>query len=224
MENKLFLSLSYDLDFVFCLDMTCANQGIEYVREGLRDFYGQICESYEAGEKSIGTFRVRFVLFKDYKYDQNAMIESQFFTLPDDMDEALAFVNSYTTGGGGDLPENALEALSIAMDSDWNTKNDRRRQIIVLATDSIPHPLGKYNSDYCLNYPENMPKSLEELHEKWDSLGRWRRMFIFAPLRDAWRDICEWYGVFCCNVRDALNCTDVNILEELSLLHRCIES
>ncbi|MBR3681438.1 MAG: VWA domain-containing protein [Clostridia bacterium] len=188
--DKPFENLPYGIDMVFCFDMTGGMVALEGFIYEFKDFYVNYNESFEACGREIKKFRIRFVLFKDYAVDPEPMVESQFFTLPEDMEEAFAFAATVGKGGGGDLPENSLEALSIAMDSEWDNEYDLRRRIIVLVTDASPLALGK-RAD-CPAYPENMPKSIEELREKWDSLGRWRRMYLFAPSCEEWDRLCEW--------------------------------
>ena len=208
----------YDVDIVFCLDMTCSNQGIVRVREGLSDFYKSLCDRFENEGTGIDKFRVRFVLFKDYNCDPDPMTESRFFTLPDEMEDALAFANGFMTGGGGDRPESSLEALSLAIGSDWNTEKRHRRQVIVLTTDSIPHPLGLPEGARPVNYPENMPNSLDELRQRWDTLDRCKRMYLFAPLTDAWDTFCDWDRVFLRDVEEGANLSGVDLLNELCML------
>ncbi len=214
MENKLFRPLQYDVDIVFCLDMTCRMQGLENIKRGLRKFYCEYNERYEEACKEIENFRIRFLLFRDYKCDAEPMVQSPFFTLDGEMEEALAWAQGCEPGGGGDMPENSLEALSLAMDSEWNTENDRRRQIIVLVTDSTPHPLGECAD--CPAYPDNMPKDLDELREKWDSLGRRKRLYLFAPNEKEWLQMSEWNNVFFCAVEFGCNCVDVDVLSMLT--------
>ncbi len=215
MSRNLFEETAYDIDMVFCLDMTGNVQGLSQVREGLSDLYNGYIEHFSAEGCGINSFRVKYVLFRDYRYDEEPMVESMFFDLATEMDEAFAFADGSYPGGGGDLRENALEAFSIAMDSDWNNERRHHRQIIVLVTDSLPLPLCEEGRVASPCYPMNMPKNLDALHEKWDSLGRRKRLFLFAPSEGEWLDMCEWDNVFLYPVQFGANCCDIDIVPEL---------
>lgn len=212
MDNIWSENPAYDIDVVFCLDMTGNVQGISQVSNGLCDFYDRFVERFEADGCELGSIRAKFVLFRDYLYDDEPMVESMFFDLGTEMDEALAFANGFYPGGGGDLCENSLEALSIAMDSEWRDKKRHYRKIIVLVTDSTPLPLCDERRVGSPMYPMGMPESFDALREKWDSLGRQKRLFLFAPYDAEWQSMCEWDNVFMSPVKNNSNCCDVDFM------------
>ena len=101
------------VDVVFCLDMTGNCTGAEQIRNGLRTFrdkYKEAC--LDRKMTALKRLRVRFVLFKDYLCDREPMVESEFFTLDEDVDAALAFLGDRYPSGGGDIAECSLEALA----------------------------------------------------------------------------------------------------------------
>jgi dolichyl-phosphate beta-glucosyltransferase len=63
------------------------------------------------------------------------MLESPFFELPSDEAEFSSFLSGVTATGGGDASENGLEALYLAMKSDFST-GPKDRQVIVMFTDA----------------------------------------------------------------------------------------
>lgn len=53
------------------------------------------------------------------------MEESQFFILPEEKQEFYNFVSQIKAGGGGDEPESGLEALALALRSDFVKDGDK---------------------------------------------------------------------------------------------------
>ena len=76
--------------------------------------------------------------------------------------------------GGGDIPEDGLEAIAYAIKSDWTTEGTDQRRVIVVWTDAPTHPLG-YGSDSPA-YPLGMPAGLAELGQWWDQLPQFLRI------------------------------------------------
>ena len=67
--------------------------------------------------------------------------------------------------GGGDDPEDGLEALAYAIRSKWNTEGLKKRQLIVVWSDAPAHELGFGKS--AENYPKKMAKDFNELTQWW---------------------------------------------------------
>ena len=85
----------------------------------------------------IDEFRVKVIPFRDYAYDgAQAMNDSGFFFLPEQNAAFRSYMDSIVAKGGGDGTASALEAMALAMRSDWTTKGDRRRHIILVFTNS----------------------------------------------------------------------------------------
>lgn len=59
-----------------------------------------------------------------------------------------------------DEPESGLEALALAMGSDWETSGTSKRHAIVLFTDASAHPLEQQLDGIPENYPSPMLKFL----------------------------------------------------------------
>ena len=96
--------------------------------------------------------------------------------------------------GGGDDPEDSLEALGYAIKSKWTRGGDKRRHVIVLWSDDVPHDLGFGRA--APNYPSRMAKSFDELTEWWGATGLGgvmnpndKRLLIYAPNKGYWNDI-----------------------------------
>lgn len=195
--------ISYNVDMVFCIDATGSMDGIiDMVKNNALNFYSDVMEHMARKSKTIDTLRVRIVAFRDYKNDgDDAMLVTDFFTLPAQANEFENCVKSIEAFGGGDDPEDGLEALGYAIKSKWNEEGMKKRQVIVVWTDAATHALG-YGSD-SPNYPKNMAKDMNELTRWWGDKQNngsvnqnAKRLILFAPNEAYWSTISEvWDNV-----------------------------
>lgn len=198
-ENK----LVYKVDLVFCIDCTGSMKKlIDTVKTNALNFYRDVTSAMDKKHKQINQLRVRIIAFRDYKADgKNAMLVTDFFKLPEQTSDFEKCVNSLNADGGGDIPENGLEALAYAIKSKWDTEATKGRQIIVMWTDAPTHPLGHGNESEF--YPSGMAKDLQELSEWWGSDqqkgfidSNAKRLLLFAPDLPHWNVISEnWDNV-----------------------------
>jgi hypothetical protein len=186
-------------DIVYCIDLTSSmtpiiNKVKETARRLHSDLQQMMLNNYERNVKRL---RIKVIGFRDAYCDGQKSFEvSRFFNLPAETEHFYAFVNGLCAKGGGDIPENALEALALAMRSDWCQTLDpniRRRHIIVLFTDAPAHKLEKSREGIDQNYPANIPKDYKELINWWGQQksadgkieltfnNLTKRMGIFAP-------------------------------------------
>ena len=204
------------VDIVFCIDVTASMAPIINTAKALTlnfydDFFRAMPLSKQTLEKpSVKQLRVKVIAFRDYYCDGTyAMEESDFFELPKQKNEFRNFVASLEAKGGGDEPENALEAMALAMKSDWvrvtNPNTEKARNVVVIFTDASAHPLEKSIDGVSEYYPADMLKNYNELYEAWCGQGTCmdngesytmdknaERLVIFAP-EDAypWSDMAE---------------------------------
>lgn len=61
--------------------------------------------------------------------------------MPNEKMDLKEYLNEIYADGGGDDPESGLEALAMAMKSDFVQKGEKKRHIIILFTDAAAHPL-----------------------------------------------------------------------------------
>lgn len=122
------------------------------------------------------------------------MMVSDFFTLPAEEDQLSACVNQIKASGGGDPPEDGLEALAYAMRSAWTETGMKKRHVIVVWSDSPTHEIGFARDS--AHYPNGMPADFSELSSWWDDpqMGgvmdpNAKRMIIFAPNKPEWSRI-----------------------------------
>ena len=196
--------ITYNVDMVFCIDCTGSMGNIiEIVKKNALNFYQDVTDVMEKKHKHISQLRVRVVAFRDYKADgDQAMMVTDFFKLPQEADEFEKCVRSLKATGGGDDPEDGLEALAFAMKSKWDEEGMKRRHVIVVWTDAPTHQLG-YASD-CENYPKNMAKDIKELSEWWDGGiqqkgimdDNAKRLVLYAPDAPDWNVVAQnWNNV-----------------------------
>lgn len=195
---------SYNVDMVFCIDATGSMGSIiELVKQNALNFYQDLINTMAAKSKSVSCVRVKIVAFRDYLADgKNAMLATDFFNLPEQNEEFKKCVNSIVADGGGDEPEDGLEALAYAIRSKWTDVATKKRQVIVVWTDASTHPIGYGKA--APNYPNNMAQTFSELSEWWgdSELGspyidqNAKRLLLFAPDSPSWSDISEnWDNV-----------------------------
>lgn len=191
----------YYVDIVMCIDATGSmSPVINEVKKNATSIHERFLEGMEEEGKDVEKLRIKVITFRDYKCDAEPMKESKFFVMPDEVDEFNAYVNGIEVKGGGDLPENALEAISLALKSDWVTESGvRKRHAIIVFTDA--EALKFSDRADCAGYPEGMPKDLAELGAWWEGTSQEMggsydpiagRLVVFAPNAYPWSDIQAW--------------------------------
>lgn len=187
----------YAVDLVLCIDVTASMTSvIETVKRGALTFHERLARAMAEKEKPVGGLRIRVVAFRDFEADSADPVQvGGFWRLPEEVGRFRRFVSGLRASGGGDEPESGLEALALAIGSQWDREAERRRHVIVLFTDASAHPLGVGRE--ARHYPADMPDDLDAL---WDRWGRGRggsavmdpnakRLLIFAPASDPWTGI-----------------------------------
>ena len=192
--------ITYNVDLVFCIDATMSMDNIiNIVKNNAINFYQDVKKVMLQKHKVISQMRIKIIAFRDYLADQEkAMLCTRFFNLPE---EASAFQNavmSIEAQGGGDDPEDGLEALVYAIRSDWTKEGMKRRQVIVVWSDAGTHPLG-FGSE-SPSYPSNMAKNFDELTAWWGNKqsGGYmdyhaKRLLLFAPDEEGWSSISNYW-------------------------------
>ena len=190
-------SMDYTVDMVFCIDATRSMEDttgshlkiINMVKQNALNFYSDFDRIMGEKKKKVRQLRVRIVAFRDYIADgQDAMMVTDFFLLPQQEKDFEACINSIHADGGGDVPEDGLEALAYAIKSKWTTEGTKKRQVIVVWTDASTHELGYGNSSPY--YPKGMPRDHSELNDWWDDMDHnAKRLVLFAPDEMGWNYI-----------------------------------
>ena len=191
--------MEYFVDIVMCIDAT-GSMGpiIGEVKSNAMSFYQKFLESMEDNDKEVSQLRIKVISFRDFGRDPEPITESQFFTLPEQNAEFEACVNGIEAKGGGDIPENALEALALALKSDWTTGGDNRRHVILMFSDAPALPLGARSGG---SYPAGMPSDLAQLGAWWSGTDQSidstfqpekGRLVAFVPNAEPWEDLQAW--------------------------------
>lgn len=206
----------YSIDICFVIDST-GSMGpiINQVKANALQLHNEIKAGMDGANKRVNPLRIRVIDFADFATEfDDALHASAFFELPGQEDAFKSCVDSIDIGEsiggkGGDIPENALEALWLAMNSDWCAipAGKKGRHIIVLITDAPPLALrersgsvGYYDDDY----PENIQKMGEVWAEEDAAQGgnkstklskRNKRLILFAPDNNGWDDVIGWEDV-----------------------------
>ena len=209
--------MDYAVDIVLAIDCTGSMaSAIGYAKNHALEFHDQLMKAMDAKQKGISQLRVKVISFRDYYNDppEMAMAESTFFTLPQESDKLSEFVNNLHASGGGPEPECSLEAIALAIQSDWETGHDKSRQIIVLWTDASAHSLEKEGKP--ATYP-SVPDSFADLSSTWGQglAATSKRLILFAPALDPWPTVAEhWDNVihFESSAGQGLGDVDYNVI------------
>ncbi len=187
-------SMDYTVDMVFCIDATGSMEDtsgrhtkiINMVKENALHFYTDLNTAMSAKRKAVRQLRVRVIAFRDYLADgAEAMLVTDFFNLPQQSAEFEACINSIHADGGGDIPEDGMEALAYAIKSNWTSDSAKKRHVIVVWTDAPTHDIGYGKRSP--HYPNGMAQSLGELSSWWDDMNEnAKRLIMFAPDETHW--------------------------------------
>ena len=228
--------ITYHVEIAIVIDATGGmNPIIQELKDNAMDFYRRFAEIMKKEGEKLSVMRVKIIVFRDFAYNgDRALEESKFFNLPEENEDFHNYVEQIQVFGGGDEPANALEALAVAMRSDWTTEKKpgivALRHVILLFTDSIAAPLKDASrpwSSKCARvdnpiYPENMPANLEELGHMWEGeLGgmpnkRSKRIVLFAPNVQPWNEIVWNQSWQLYSKPDGLADVDINILIDIA--------
>jgi len=194
----------YYVDIVMCIDGTGSMKPIiAEVKEKALSFYKMFIDQMEESDREVSQLRIKVIVFRDYGEDAVPMQESPFFTLPADNDAFNSFVHGIEAKGGGDAEENALEAIALALKSDWTTGGDKRRHCILVFSDAPALDLGVRAGKG--GYPSGMPRDLPQLGAWWhgtdQSLAgtyepRAGRLVAFVPKLAPWTSLQSWQRYF----------------------------
>lgn len=187
---------SYYVDLVFCIDCTGSMSPVlSEVKANALALLPALEKRMQEKSKHIDRLRIRVIGFRDYYVDTTPMVEMrEFVDLRTQGSDFESFVKDLSADGGGDEPENGLEALALAIKSSWNPDQSKGRRVIVVWTDASAHPLEKAATKPG-HYPAGLPKNMDELTELWESLKPTsRRLLLYAPDSPPWSMIGASWG------------------------------
>ena len=194
------ISTKRNIDIVFCIDGTGSMWPcIDSVKNNARRFYRDFAKSMTDMGSTIDMLRTKIIVFRDYKSDgQDSMVESRFFELPLEEQEFSDYLDGIEASGGCNEDANGLEALYLAMKSDFTT-GPKDRQVIVLFADTTAIPLGTRRK--CSYYPRDMVDE-NGLLETWicsqkhptKLRERNKRLVMFAPAGTCYEEMRSLYN------------------------------
>lgn len=216
----------YCVDIVMCIDATGSMAPIiDEVKGNAISFYQRFVDAMEENDKEVEKLRIKVIAFRDYGYDDEPMVQSEFFNLPDQNEEFKSFVNSIEAKGGGDSPENALEAIALALKSNWTTSGSKRRHVILVFSDAPALPLGERASS--ASYPSGLPTDIAQLGAWWEgtdqTLGstyqaKAGRLVAFVPNAEPWTELQAWNRYWPAFSPAGTGLSDVDIQSAIDLM------
>jgi hypothetical protein len=222
--------INYNVDMVLCIDVTGSMDNIiKIVQNNALNLYQDVKKSMEQKGKHVDILRVRIIAYRDYLADDgDAMLVTNFFRLPHEAEALKKCVSSLVAKGGGDDPEDGLEALAYAIKSKWNTDGTKKRHVIVLWTDDDAHELGfGKSSEY---YPKGMASDIRELTAWWgdaDEPGYMdqeaKRLILFSPDMPGWQQVSDnWDKVLHYPSKAGSGLIDVEYSQIISVISQTI--
>jgi len=180
----------FPIDVVFVVDATESMNGLlETVKFKILSLDLDIAERLKLSNRILESLRVRLIVFRDLYDDPGTAFEvTGFYDLPAQQAEFADEVKNIVAKLGGDQPESGLEALFLAIRSEWRNepKDLKRRHIIMLFTDQDAHELGAKIPTNLAQLPH--PRTLSDLKKLWAPHRlnglmneRARRLVLFAP-------------------------------------------
>ena len=186
-----------NIDVVLLIDGTGSmHPVIEEVKEKAKAFPKLIEKTFLEYGVEVDGLRAKVITFRDFLADKDPMEESRFYNLREEVAEFSETIDKIDAHGGGDLPEDGLEALYLAFLSDF-VNGPRDRQIIVLFTDADAHILGTGSSSP--SYPKSI-KDMAEFFNIWlgirqgpdIKLGRiQKRLVLYAPEHSQYQELAN---------------------------------
>ena len=134
--------------------------------------------------------RIKIISFGDSNSNAKSdYLNSKFFELPDEIENFENFLNGLEANLKWGDKRNALEALAMAMRSEWyvsSQESDRVRHCIVILTDGNFYSEIEMNNFLKYDCSTNMPGSYDELLERWGEKGGImnpfsKRLLIIGP-------------------------------------------
>lgn len=188
--------VKYAVDLVLCLDGTGSMEPIiEQVKSSALNLYKQLESKMEEHSKQIDQLRAKVIVFRDYWADSadSVMEVSDFYNLRTQSSDFSDFVSGITATGGGDEPENGLEALGLALKSDFENSQEfaKKRHVVVMYTDASAHSLEQDSKPS--HYPDHIPQTFDELTDYWHEFpDSTKRLLLFAPDASPWSVMESW--------------------------------
>lgn len=198
----------WNIDICFCIETT-NNMApvIDNLKYAVKRIVADIIDRMEETCKLLGLLRIKVIEFKDFGCCTEPIVVHDFIEIGNkDNTGTNAFLEQVDgiscRGGYGYC--NALEAIALALKSDWTTGETwRKRHCVVVFSNGKVHPIQlKKNVS---NYPEEIPNNFGDLTAWWEGrvqpsestyFHRVGRMVAFVPNEEPWIEAQTWNGFF----------------------------
>ena len=191
-------------DIVVCLDVSYSMRNrLGDIKKLITEFAGDLGRFAENYGVEVPQTRTKVITFADSREDPESLQASPFFVTSETkgarkLDTYLEHIEARDNQRA--IHRSGLEALSVAMASDWVQEGDRQRHIIVMFTDASAHRLEDRVGNIPTPYAAQIPTSLDELTNIWEgdhnqsriTTGLKRnsqRLMLFAPDTYPWPTI-----------------------------------
>ena len=197
------------LDFVFCIDAS-ANMApiLDKVKQAVISLSREIVEEWKDWSSDYpAQIRYKVITFRDCRFDAEPLVESPFFSIPDHSQAFSDYIHSIEAKGVDYKSSSALDAIALALKSDWAVSGCFRRHDIIVFSNSFTLPICPRSTK--APYPEHMPKNIEQLSSWWHGfdptlestfISHSGRMVAFVPASEPWismgQDWCWFWTVF----------------------------
>lgn len=175
----------FSADVVMCIDATASMTGIlNTVKNNALRFYPDLKRESRKKGKDISSMRIRVVAFRDIDPICPMVFEqSKFFEMPEEEGLFQSFVNAISPIAGNDEPELGLDALGLAINSEWES-DSKTKKVILLWTDAPTKRLSQ-NSLHGFN-------NEGQLFEKWNNdASKANKIFFFTPDDASWSAVAS---------------------------------
>jgi len=227
--SKLMISYTYNADFVICIDATYR---MAPIIELVKRHAHQVCVSFidrmEETCRELSEFRVKIIVFREYGSEGEPMVETSFFTLPDEREELESFVCSIEAKGGSGGPANALEAIALAIKSDWTAESTKKRHVILVYSNAAALPLSERTGSP--SYPEGIPADMNALNAWWEGedpsfRGTYRsragRIIAIVPEETPWTEMLSWNRCFLVPIGNISPDQTLADVEQIAIVAAC---
>lgn len=179
------------IDIVFTIDATKSiGPFINKIKDFILSFDTQLRNVFQYTSYVIKEFRVKIIIVHKYDEETNCIFkQSKFFKLPEEQKNFYDFVSRIEVYGVDD-PKNGLEALALAMQSDFTKKGDRRRHVIILFTNNSAQIISQQIDDTDSKHDSNTHMNINTLYDIWKNINDYgKRIIMFAPDTNPWSEI-----------------------------------
>lgn len=180
-----------NVDIVFTIDATeSLCPFMEKINNFILSFENQLRNVLEVNNCVIDKLRVKIIIVHKYNEENNCIFEqSKFFKLPEEQKDFYDFVSKIKVHGVDD-PKGGLEALALAMQSDFTKEGVKKRHAIILFTNTSAQIISQQPDGTHSKDDSNTHMNINTLYDLWGNMNdNAKRFVMFAPDTVPWSEI-----------------------------------